>query len=174
IGSDANKYTLSQPTTTASVTAATLTVTGLSVSNKVYDNTTAATLDGTASLVGVLGSDGVSLSGAAVGSFINKTVGASKTVNVTGLGITGTDSGNYTLTQPTLAANITAATLTVSGITADNKVYDATTGATLSGTAAVVGVFGTDSVSLSGAAVGSFINETVGASKTVNVTGLGI
>ena len=43
---------------------------------------------------------------------------------MSGLALAGTASGNYTLTQPTTTANITAAPLTVTGITAGNKVYD--------------------------------------------------
>ena len=57
--------------------------------------------------------------------------------NVAGLTFGGTTqdgtaaSVDYTLTQPTTTANITPATLTVTGITASNKVYDGTTTATL-------------------------------------------
>jgi len=46
--------------------------------------------------------------------FANKNVGTNKTVTISGLTISGTDSANYTLTQPTTTANITAASLTVS------------------------------------------------------------
>ena len=53
-------------------------------------------------------------------------------MTVTGLSLTGADAGNYVMTlPPTTTANITAATLTVTGITAANKVYDGTTDATL-------------------------------------------
>ena len=45
-------------------------------------------------------------------------------MTVAGLTIGGADAGNYTLTQPTTTANITAKALTVSGVTASNKVYD--------------------------------------------------
>ena len=62
-------------------------------------------------------------------------------MTVSGLSLTGADAGNYILTQPTTTANITAATLTVTGITASNKVYDGNTDATLDTTgAALVGV----------------------------------
>ena len=65
------------------------------------------------------------------GAFDTKNVGTDKTVTVSGLSLTGADAGNYVLTPPTTTANITAATLTVTGITASNKVYDGTTDATL-------------------------------------------
>src|SRR5205807_292443 len=101
---------------------------------------------GSAALIGVIGTDLVSLNtGAATGTFANKTVGTGKTVTVAGLTISGADAGNYTLTQPTTTADITAKTLTVSGITASNKTYDRTTTATLNTTsAALVGVVGSD------------------------------
>jgi hypothetical protein len=51
-------------------------------------------------------------------------------VTVGGLTLTGASATNYTLTQPAgLTANITAVGVTItSGITANNKTYDGTTG----------------------------------------------
>ena len=65
----------------ASITAKPLTVTGITANNKVYDNTTAATLNsGSAALVGVVGSEAVTLDvSSAVGAFSDKTVGTGKT-----------------------------------------------------------------------------------------------
>ena len=57
-------------------------------------------------------------------------------MTVTGLTLSGADAGKYTLVQPTTTANITAAPVTVTGITAGNKVYDGTTDATLDTTSA--------------------------------------
>jgi len=177
-GTDSGNYTLTQPTTTANITAATLTVTGITANNKVYDGNTTATLNtGSATLVGVIGLDNVTLNTAgATGTFSDKNVGVGKTVTVAGLTLGGTDAGNYTLTQPTTTANITAATLTVSGITASNKIYDGTTTATLNtGSAALVGVFGLDNVTLNTAsATGTFADKHVGVGKTVTMAGLTI
>ena len=72
----------------------------------------------------------------ATGTFDTKDVGTGKTVTVDGLSLTGADAANYSLTQPTITANITAAPVTVTGITAGNKVYDGTTDATLDTSAA--------------------------------------
>ena len=110
-GADAGNYTLTQPTTTANITAKALTVSGITAANKIYDGTTAATLNTTsAALVGVIGGDTVTLSTAgATGTFANKSVGTGKTVTVSGLTISGADAGNYTLTQPTTTATIIAA-----------------------------------------------------------------
>src|SRR5437879_4855637 len=132
-GAQAGDYTLAQPTTTANITPAALTVTGITASNKVYDGTTKATLNAaSAALAGVIAGDVVTLStAAATGAFASKDVGNAITVTVSGLTIGGAQAGDYTLTQPTTTANITPATLTVTGVTANNKVYDGTTKATL-------------------------------------------
>ncbi|MEI6378216.1 MAG: YDG domain-containing protein [Candidatus Falkowbacteria bacterium] len=168
--------TLSLPTTgTTNITVATkaLTVTGITANNKQYDGTTTSTLSGTpGTLVGIVGSDSVSLTGTAVGTFATSSIGTGITVTVSGQSLTGAQAGNYTLTEPTTTANITVKTLTVTGITAANKVYDRTTTSTLSGTpGTLVGIVGSDSVSLTGTAVGTFATSSVGTSITVTVSG---
>ncbi|MBM4463577.1 MAG: Ig-like domain repeat protein, partial [Chloroflexi bacterium] len=128
-GADAANYTHNATAAaTASIIPKALTVTGITANSKVYDGNTNATLNtGGATLVGVVGGDDVTLSTAgAVGAFANKHVGTGKTVTVSGLTISGDDAGNYTLTQPTTAANITARSITVTAAT-DSKVYDGTT-----------------------------------------------
>ena len=171
-GADAGNYVVVQPTgLAANITPATLAVGGVTAVNRVYDATTAATLNGTAS-VAALGSDDVTVNGGA-GSFVDKNVGTSKAVTATGFALAGADAGNYVLVQPTgLAANITPATLAVSGVTAVNKVYDATTAATLNGTASVAAL-GSDDVTVSGGA-GSFVDKNVGTGKAVTATGFAL
>src|SRR5439155_651026 len=92
----------------------------------VYDGNTSATLNvGSAALVGVVAGDTVTLNTAsASGAFASKTAGTAKTVTVNGLSLSGADAASYTLTQPSASADITTKALTVSGITANNKVYD--------------------------------------------------
>src|SRR3989449_3584537 len=128
-GADAANYTLSQPSASADITAKALTVAGITASNKVYDGNTTATLNlGSAALVGVVSGDTVTLnSGSAAGAFASKTTGTAKTVTVSGLTMSGADAANYTLTQPSTSADITAKPPTASGITANNKDYDGTT-----------------------------------------------
>jgi hypothetical protein len=175
-GSSVANYTLTQPTgLTANITAKNLTITGITANNKEYDGTTTATLSGTPSLVGVIGGDNVVLSGTPVANFNTPDVGVNKPVTVTGYSITGSSSANYTLTQPTgITANITAKNLTITGITANNKEYDGTTTATLSGTPSLVGVIGGDNVVLSGTPVANFNTPDVGVNKPVTVTGYSI
>ncbi len=120
-GTDASNYTFNTAaTTTATITAKALTVSGITAADKVYDGTTIATLNlGSAALTGALSGDTVSLNTAsATGAFASKNAGTAKLVNVSALSLSGTDAGNYTLTQPTTTASITKAALTV---TANNQ-----------------------------------------------------
>ncbi|WP_304065242.1 FG-GAP-like repeat-containing protein [Pedobacter glucosidilyticus] len=120
-------------TISSTVNPKTLTVTGISIAQKVYDRTTAATITGTASLNGIVGSDNVTIGGTATASFNDKNVGAGKAITVTGnYTLGGTAATNYTLTQPTtgFTANITAKPLLVTA-TGVNKEYNANTSATV-------------------------------------------
>ncbi len=90
-----------------------LTVTGLTAQNKVYDGLTTATATGTAAFSGVVGADAVSLTGTPIYTFVSANVGTSISVSTSGYSLTGGDAGNYTLTQPTLIADITARSLTI-------------------------------------------------------------
>ncbi len=175
-GAQAGNYTLTQPTLSADITGKSLTVTGITASNKTYDGNTTATLNvGSAALVGVASGDTVTLNtGSATGAFSDTSVGAGKTVTVSGLTISGAQAGNYTLTEPTTTASITGKNLTISGLTANNKMYDGTTAATLSGTGSLVGVVSGDTVSLGGTAVGTFASPNVGTGISVSVSGLSL
>src|SRR5207302_10758672 len=104
-----------------------------------------------AALVGVAGGDTVTLNtGSALGVCADKAVGNGKTASGSGLTLGGADAANYTLAQPSATANITAKGLTVTGVTAGNKVYDGNASATLNvGSAALVGVASGDTVTLS-------------------------
>ena len=115
--------------------------------------------------MGVFSGDTVTLNtSGATGTFASENVGTGITVTVAGLTLSGAQAGDYTLTQPTTTANITPATLTVSGITAANKVYNASTAATLNTTGAtLVGVFSGDTVNLNtGGATGTFASTERG------------
>ncbi|MCX6953369.1 MAG: YDG domain-containing protein, partial [Verrucomicrobia bacterium] len=76
--------------------------------------------------------------------------------------------------QAALTLTVAPASLTVAGITAADKTYDATPAATLTTTgAALVGVASGDVVTLgTSAAVGVFADKLVGTGKTVTVSGL--
>ncbi len=157
------------------VTQKALTVTGLSASNKVYDATNQATVTGTAALSGVVAGDIVTVSGTPTGTFATTAVATAIAVNVSGLTLSGSSAGNYTLSSLTgLTANITPAPLTVSGVTANNKVYDGSKTATLNFTAAKLnGIIGTDSVTLSTTGyTAAFASQNVATGVAVTVSSL--
>ena len=166
-GADASNYVVGNTTAT---TTANITPLGVWVAatadNKVYDGNTTATV----ALSGGLTGDTLTFSDTAA-NFSNANVGTGKTVNVSGISIGGADAVDYTLnsTSATATANITPATLTVSGEAANNKVYDGTVAATLSGGSLVGLVSGdTATVSLNGA--GSFASKNVGTGIAVTTT----
>ena len=134
-GSKASDYQLIAPTNlTADITPKSLTVSGVTATDKVYDGTTTDTLNvGGATLVGVVGTDNVSLlTASATGNFSQSDVGSSLAVTANGLNLSGSAAGNYTLTQPTgLTADITPRPLTVSFNGSPAKTYDGTDAATL-------------------------------------------
>jgi hypothetical protein len=85
------------------VTPKALTVTGIIANDKPWDGNTLATLNFSgASLVGVALGDTVNLDNSSyIANFDTPDPGYPKPVTVTGLGLSGADAGNYTLTQPT-------------------------------------------------------------------------
>ncbi|USX28464.1 YDG domain-containing protein [Oxalobacteraceae bacterium OTU3CINTB1] len=166
-----------------SITKASLALSGLSAVSRQYDGTSAALVVGIASVTGINGDD-VALAGVAGGTatFNNKNVGTNKpvTVNTGGLSLTGADAANYLLVAPSdLSADITPATLTASGFTANSRVYnldyDSATQswgrrATL-GNGVLGGVIGGDQVAIGGTSA-SFANKNVGTGKSVTVHGI--
>lgn len=73
---------------------------------------------------------------------------------------------NYTLTAPSLTANITAKDLTVADALAADKVYDGTTDAVISG-ATMSGVISAEDVTISDATMGMFASKNVGTDVSV-------
>jgi len=145
------------------ITAKTLTVSGATASSKVYNGTTAATIIGY-SLNGIYGSDVVTALG--TGLFSDKNVGTGKSVTAT-MTLSGVDAAKYSLTQPTgLTANITPLALTLSGVSAQNKVDDGTNVATINAT--LVGVITGDTVTFNG--TGIFASPNVGQGIAVTST----
>jgi phosphotransferase system IIA component len=161
----------------------TLTISGVTATNKIYDGTTTDTLsDRGDSPVGAFAGDvgNVSLVNAgASGTFASANVGTGIVVTASGFTITGSAAGNYTLIQPTgLTANITAATLTILGVSANNKIYDGTTTATLSDSGdSLLGVFPSDvgnvTLNNSGASA-SFASANVGTGIALTASGFTI
>lgn len=176
-GAKASLYTLTQPTgLTADITPKALTVTGATVTAKAYDGTTVANLGGTPALSGIVSGDTATVSivtTSVVANYDNANVGTGKAVTVSGYTLSGASSGNYSLTQPSLTGNITAKPLTITGVTADNKLQDGTTTAILSGTPTLVGVEAVDNgnVTVTGTPTATFATAAPGTAIAVTVTG---
>src|SRR5206468_3437050 len=152
-------------TTTADITARALSVSGTGA-NKVYDGTTSATITLADNRIS---GDSLTTSYTNAG-FPSKNVGTTKTINISGISIAGTDAANYTAnTSATAAADITARSLSVSA-TGVNKAYDGTTSATVS---LADNRLAGDSLSTSYTSA-SFASKNVGTAKTVSVSGIAL
>lgn len=154
-------------TTSSTVSTKTLTISGLSASNKTYNALLNVSVSGTPTYTGLANGESFSVSGSPTWAFATKTVGTAKTINQTGT--YSAPSTNYTVTQPTLTADITAKSLTVSGASAQNKTYDGSTAATISG-ASLVGVESGDAVSVSGGGTFADANAANGISVSANLS----
>ncbi len=129
-GIDAGNYTLTNTTLslTGTINKKELTIANASSADKVYNGNRVAVISG-GTLQGVINPDVVTLQ--QTGLFDTKNVGSSKIVTSTST-INGVDASNYFLTQPVIPnASITVKTITITGAVASNKVYDATTVATV-------------------------------------------
>ena len=160
-----------QSSTTADISTKALTATASS-SNKTYDGGTTAST--TLTFTGLVGTETL---GQTVGStFDNKNVGTGKTVTVNSITLAdGTNGGlaaNYSISAgQTTTANITPKSLTVSGITASNKIYDGNTVATLdSSSVTYSGLVSGDS--FAGSYSGLFSDKNIGTGKTVTILSL--
>ncbi len=154
--------------TTGVITPKEITVIGLVATPKIYDATTTATVLGLPLPVGVIRGDVVRIDNTAVclrlvctGTFDTKNVGHN-TVTVTGLVLTGADAGNYTLTPPTLKANILKHPIRVTAAL-NTKIYDGTTDASTTPTI----TFGTLSSGDTATLTETYNTRDVGTGKTL-------
>jgi hypothetical protein len=175
-GTDVSNYNItSQTFTQTDITPKTLNISGITAANKVYDGNTTATINTSgvtnATLVsgGMVAGDNVVVS--ATGSFADKNVNTSKVVTLSST-YGGADAGNYNFnTQANTTANITAKALNITGITADNKVYDGNTSATINtsgvtnATLVSGGLVAGDNVTVS--ATGTFADKNANTSVLV-------
>jgi filamentous hemagglutinin family protein len=167
-------------TGTGHITPAPLYVTGITAANKVYDTNTNAALNvSQASLAGLVSGEAglVTLNTSTSGAFSQADVGTGLAVTASGFSISGTGGSNYTLQPVTgLHANITPASLTISGVLANSKIYDASAVATLDTSgASLLGVLGSDPVTLATSGVsGTFSTVNVGTGLAVTAGGFSL
>ena len=156
------------------ITAKGLTISGASATSRAYNGTTNVVVSGGTLDSGVESGDTVILdSSGAAGTVTSAGVGNGKAVTVTGYAISGSASGNYSLTQPTgLTVNITAKGLTISGASATSRAYNGTTNVVVSG-GSLQGLESgdTNNVTLGGSPSGTVASAGVGNGKVVTVTG---
>ncbi|PTR01411.1 gliding motility-associated-like protein [Mucilaginibacter yixingensis] len=148
---------------TLNVATKSLTVTATGV-NKTYDGTATATVNFSDNRV-----TGDTFTTSSTANFNNKNVGPGKTINVTGISISGGKSANYTLSNTTASASaaITAKAINVTAQT-DSKGYDATTSSSV---APVVDALATGDA-IATAPVQNFDTPAKGTGKTLTPSGL--
>ena len=107
----ADNYAITFVPGTLTVAPKGVVVTGITASDKVYDGTTTATINSTATFTGKLENDELTLT--ATGTFDSKDVGTGKTVTVSDHALGGASAGNYTITstETSTTANITPKTV---------------------------------------------------------------
>jgi hypothetical protein len=135
--------------------------------NKIYSATNTAS--GTLAMVGLLGSDSVSI-GYSGATFASPNVANGIDVTFAGVTLSGTSAANYDMTGAifTAPANITPAPVTINGLAATSKQYDGNTAAVIGGVPAINGLIGSDTSTLTGQVLsGAFASANVG-------TGIGV
>ncbi|MBL8482883.1 MAG: autotransporter-associated beta strand repeat-containing protein, partial [Rhodocyclaceae bacterium] len=160
--------------TTGTLTVAKKAITySSSVVARPYDGTTAATLVDAAS--GIVSGDIVTVASTAA-EYADKNAGAGKSVSVTGINLSNTDSGNYTIAaSASTTGDITPRTVTLSA----TKTYDGTT-ALSGGDVSVGNLVGSETLSHTGgsasdahvATANKFINAITLADATDGSGGL--
>ncbi|WP_185754306.1 YDG domain-containing protein [Luteibacter sp. 9135] len=181
-GTKLSNYVL--PTTATgpgTINKAKVQLSGLIGSDKVYDGTTTDGLDKSrVSIFGVIAGDAANAtldSTNGIGQFADANVGNGKSVSATGFQLVGSKATNYDLVlQSDITGSITPKALSISGVSALSKVYDATRVASLAYTNLALNglVNGTDSANISlvtAGANGTFATKNVGNGIGVTASG---
>jgi trimeric autotransporter adhesin len=166
----ASNYSLAPQSASANITPKTLSGVA-TANNKVYDGTTAATVQ--LNLTGLVGSE--TLGNTAVASFNSKDVATATTVTVNSVTLAdGTGkASNYVLgsfTGQTSSASITKKALTAAA-TANSKIYNGSTSATANLT--LSGLIGSETLNTAYASA-TFNSKDVANANTVNVSGISL
>ncbi len=152
----------------ADVTPATLTLSGVLVASRPYDGSTAASVSG-GSLAGLVSGEDLQFS-LGLANFADANAGPGKTVTGSAGLVDGSLglASNYSLSGGgfSTTGTISLRQLTVAGVLAQNKVYDGSTAASVSGGTLSGLVTGEDLQLLVG--TGSFANADAGSGKTVS------
>jgi alpha-L-arabinofuranosidase len=158
------------PALSQTVNPATLTAGLTGTVGKLYNGTTNATLaTGNYTLSGVVSGDTVTLNNPASGTYDTRNVGASKTVTVLGLTISGASAANYTLFSTSASGAVGTINKTNITVTAaaNSRTYDGTTTAAATPTITAGTLQTGDSANFTE----SYTTGTVGTGKTLAPAG---
>lgn len=172
-GAQKDNYSLNTSTanTTGNITKKSVSVSlnELPLISKQYDNHTLASLAaGNYTITGILGSDELSVTGAA--NYNTKAVGTGKNISVNNFILAGAQQDNYSLTTTTAITkgNISPAplTLTLNALPLPSKTYDNNTAATLvPANYTLSGIIAADAVTVAG--VAAYDTKDAGIGKTI-------
>ena len=173
-GNDVDNYTFTPPTATATISKAQITVQNLSASDKVYDGTTTASLNGTntAVIVGILPGTDITVKDLSA-TFANKNVETNKKVTLN-YEVIGANKDDYEITvENELKASITARPVTIIA-TSQDKVYDGETAAEIVTAVFKEGdIISPDVVSISNGSA-NFNSANVNEATTVSFSGFSL
>ncbi len=148
-----------------------LTLDGLTGVDRPYDGGSSITVVGAPSLVGVVGSDSVTLSGTAAGSLHTSAAGVARTVTVSGLALIGTHAPRYSLVTTLVTATVSALDVSVAVAAGATNQYDGDTSFDLvPGNYTVTGVLNGESISVTSTT--GTLDERHAGTRTVTVSAL--
>ncbi|GAA0215615.1 YDG domain-containing protein [Selenomonas dianae] len=180
-GSDAGNYTLAATTAqgAGTISRRTLTVGTVAAQSKTYDGNISADTSKFHATLGnlVAGEENLVTATAAGATYNDKNVAGANKVTYTGVQLTGTGAGNYSIANTAQGAGtITRRALTVDTVAAQTKTYDGTTAADAAQFHATLGnVVAGEESSIAATAMGAAYNDkNVAAATTVNYTGLAL
>ncbi|GAB5407042.1 MAG: hypothetical protein Aurels2KO_52730 [Aureliella sp.] len=157
---------------TIEITKRDVTVQNLNVADRVYDGTRVASVDhANVSFDNIITGDILTASNT-LGQFDGKDSGDDRVVTLSGTTYGGADLGNYNITDQTqTTATINKRPITVSGITASDKVYDGQTTSTVKLDDVVFGnIIAGEQLTISDT-IGTFADKNVGVDKVVTLSG---
>ena len=178
-GTGAGNYTLTAATAEGkgTITKRALTVDTVTAQSKIYDGKTAADASKfRATLGNVVAGEENSVTATATGAAYNdKNVAAANAVSYTGVALTGTGAGNYSIASTAQGAGtITKRALTLGAVAAQTKAYDGTRAADASKFRATLGnSIAGDNVTAA-AATATFNDKNVAAANRIDYTGVAL
>ena len=158
-----------------SSSAASFSLTGMDMTNAIQVGPLAG-FEFADNSAGVYSSTLILANAVSVSKTINVRLAASSAVNTYSGSIPVTSTGASAQSISIGSSSVNQKNLTITGITANDKIVDGNTNATLSGTAVLAGVVSGDgpNVILGGTPVAEFVSAAIANNITVNVTGYSI